>query len=148
MEEKISKFDNFELNIDNDIIGFLKETSSWTYFLSILGFFGIGLIVILGLYFSLIASTNDAFNPYAGTGFSMAYFGLIYIIMGAIYIIPIIYLFNFSRKMKAALKTKSNVDLKSAFSNMKSHYKFIGIFTLIVISLYALALVFAVIASI
>ena len=41
MEEK-SQFETFELNLSNSIQGMLKETTNWTFFLSIIGFIGIG----------------------------------------------------------------------------------------------------------
>jgi hypothetical protein len=48
------------------------------------------------------------------------------------------YLFQFSSKMKKALATKNDETLASAFKMLKSHYKFIGVFTIITLSLYAL----------
>ncbi|WP_162183657.1 DUF5362 family protein [Wocania ichthyoenteri] len=80
-------------------------------------------------------------NPYAAMGFSMGYFGLIYVVMALIYFFPIYYLFNFSRKMKSALSTANKDDFKSAFTNLKSHYKYMGIFTIVIISIYVLIIV-------
>jgi len=51
------------------------------------------------------------------------------------------YLLQFSRKMKKALITKNNETLASAFEKLKSHYKFIGVFTIITLSLYALLII-------
>ena len=146
MAEK-SVFESFELNLPPVILGFLKETSTWTYFLSILGFIGIGLMILGGLFFSLAMNLMPGGNPYAGLGVDMSYFGIIYVAMALIYFFPVLYLFNFSRKMKRALISNNNEELIGAFSNLKSHYKFIGIFTIIVISLYVLLLVFAMIAG-
>lgn len=139
MEQK-SAFESFELEVNDDIKGFLKETSSWTYFLSILGFIGIGLMAIFGVFFGAIMSSS-AFgdtNPYAAMGFSMGYFGLIYVVMALLYFFPVYYLFNFSKKMKKALKLNNNEDFKMAFANLKSHYKFMGIFAIVIISIYVL----------
>lgn len=147
MEEK-SQFETFELSLSNNILGMLKETTNWTYFLSIIGFIGIGLMLLVGIVMSAVmGSMSNEFNPYQSIGFSPAYIGLIYVIMAAFYFFPVLYLFNFSRKMKAALRTKSNDDLTAAFSNLKSHYKFLGIFTIVVISIYVLILFFAMIGA-
>ncbi|MGB5417263.1 DUF5362 family protein [Algibacter sp.] len=140
MEQK-SAFESFELEVSDDIKGLLKETSSWTYFLSILGFIGIGFLVIFGIFFGAIMSNASGLgnaNPYENLGFSMGYFGLIYVVLALVYFFPIFYLFNFSRKMKSALTSSNNEDFKAAFTNLKSHYKFMGIFTLIIISIYLL----------
>ncbi|MFD1615115.1 hypothetical protein [Gelatiniphilus marinus] len=137
MEQK-SAFESFELEVNDEIKGLLKETASWTYFLSILGFIGIGIMVIFGIFFGAIMSSSalgDA-NPYAAMGFSMGYFGLIYVVMALIYFFPVYYLFNFSRKMKTALSTTNKDDFKLAFANLKSHYKYVGIFTIAIISIY------------
>lgn len=146
MEEK-SVFESFELNLPPAIVGYLKETSTWTYFLSILGFFGIGLMILGGLFFSVVMNLMPGGNPYAGLGFDMSYFGMIYVVMALLYFFPVLYLFNFSRKMKRALVSHNNNDLTAAFSNLKSHYKYIGVFTIVIISLYVLLLVFAMIAG-
>lgn len=142
MEQK-SAFESFELEVNDEIKGLLKETSSWTYFLSILGFIGIGLMVVFGIFFGAIMSSSALGdnNPYAAMGFSMGYFGLIYVVMALIYFFPIYYLFNFSRKMKSALSTANKDDFKSAFTNLKSHYKYMGIFTIVIISIYVLIIV-------
>lgn len=146
MEEK-SAFENFEFNVPPIILGFLKETSTWTYFLSIIGFIGLGLMIIAGLIFTITMGNMVGDNPYESLGIDVSYFGMIYIILGLIYLIPIVYLFNFSRKMKRALSSNSNEDLNAAFSNLKSHYKYLGIFTILIISLYVLALVITMIAG-
>lgn len=146
MEQK-SAFESFELNLQPAILGFLKETSTWTYFLSILGFVGIGLMVLGGFFFSVAMSLMPGGNPYEGLDIDMSYFGLIYIVMALFYFFPVLYLFNFSRKMKSALISNNNEQLTAAFSNLKSHYKFIGIFTIVIISLYVLIFVFAIIAG-
>ncbi len=148
MDQK-SAFDSFELEINNDIKGFLKETSIWSYFLSIMGFIGIGIMVIFGVFFGAIMSSK-AFgntNPYESLGFSMGYFGLIYVVLALVYFFPVYYLFNFSRKMKSALRLNSNKDFKSAFSNLKSHYKYMGIFAIVIISIYLLIFIGAMVTT-
>lgn len=148
MEEK-SAFESFELEVSEDIKGLLKETSSWTYFLSILGFIGIGIMLIFGIFFGAIMSAGALGNnnAYEAVGFSMGYFGLIYVAMALIYFFPVLYLFNFSRKIKSALSTNNKTDFKSAFSNLKSHYKFMGIFTIVIISIYVLAFIVGMFAA-
>lgn len=146
MEEK-SVFESFELEVNREIKGFLKETATWTYFLSIMGFIGIGIMVIFGIFFGAIMGSMASGNAYQNMGFSLGYFGLIYVVLALLYFFPVYYLFNFSKKMKQALKSSNNDDFKSAFSNLKSHYKYLGIFTITIISIYVLAFVFGLLAA-
>ncbi|MEC3908586.1 DUF5362 family protein [Tamlana sp. 2201CG12-4] len=140
MEQK-SAFDSFELDINQDIKEYLNETSKWSHFLSILGFLGIGLMAIGGVGFSFYTGLNNfEGNTAYGLGYS-AGIGLVYILLALVYFFPVLYLFKFSKHMKTALKLKNNKNLKSAFLNLKSHYKFMGIFTIVIISLYLLILV-------
>lgn len=135
--EQNSAFESFELSMTDEILGMLKETSSWTYFLSIIGFVGIGFMILFGALFGVILGSMPV-NPYENIGVNVNYFGLIYIVIAMIYFLPVLYLFNFSRKMKSALNSKNNNELVSAFKNLKSHYKFLGIFTIIILSMYIL----------
>ena len=147
MEDNTSKFNEFELGINNEIISYLKETSSWSYFLSIIGFIGIGLMVVLGLAMSVILgnSAMSDIDPYGQLGFPQSLLGGVYLVLGLLYFFPVLYLFNFSRKMKNALSSSRTDDFTSAFKNLKSHYKFLGIFTIVIISMYVLMFLFAII---
>ncbi|MFI1743149.1 hypothetical protein [Thalassobellus sediminis] len=143
MEGK-SVFESFELEVNDEIKGFLKEIAKWAYFLSILGFVGIAFMIIGGVGVSLYTGLNQfGGNTAYGLGYS-AGIGLVYVILALIYFFPVIYLFKFSVKMKKALKSINNEDFKNAFLNLKSHYKFMGIFTIVIISIYFFILVGAI----
>jgi hypothetical protein len=58
------------------------------------------------------------------------------------------YLYQFASKAKAAFATDNNEQLNASFEYLKSHYKFLGIFTLVITILYALILVFGIIVGI
>jgi hypothetical protein len=64
---------------------------------------------------------------------------IFYILMIAIYIFPLYYLYQFSVKLKKAVTSKDDEVLASAFEMLKSHYKFVGVFTIIMLSIYILA---------
>ncbi|WP_299549631.1 DUF5362 family protein [Seonamhaeicola sp.] len=137
MEEK-SVFENFELDINQEIKGYLSETSKWAYYLAILGFVGIGLMVLLGIFMAFFQGlAGSGVDALYGVGYSIGV-GLVYIVIAAVYFFPILYLFNFSKHMKSALKLSNNKDFITAFSNLKSHYKFVGIFSIVIISIYIL----------
>ncbi|MCK0109893.1 hypothetical protein MWU58_11360 [Flavobacteriaceae bacterium S0825] len=145
MENNPSSFDTFELNISTNIKRFLNEIAKWSFFLSIIGFIGIGLMVVVGLLFGTIMSTMGD-SPAYQLGYT-AGMGVFYVVIALIYFFPVYYLYKFSRKMKRALHANNNDDFESAFSNLKSHYKFIGIFAIIIFSLYLIMFLLAIVGA-
>lgn len=139
--EKKSAFESFELEIGEDIKGYLKEITKWTNFLSIIGFVGLGLMVVVGFFISFSSNLSNFGGDAAyNLGYSMG-IGLFYVLIAMIYFFPILYLYKFAKKMKNALKLNNNEDFKMAFTNLKSHYKFMGIFAIVIISIYVLIII-------
>jgi hypothetical protein len=130
-----------ELKITPDAKEFLKEIASWCKFLSVLGFIGIGLLLFGSFFLSLAYRSfpeiaTSPFNAGALITFS-------YIVVVIICIFPLYYLYQFSNKMKKALLFKEDKVLATAFKMLKSHYKFIGVFTIIFLSVYLLLAIVA-----
>jgi hypothetical protein len=125
-----------QLILNSNAKAFLKETAKWAFFLSIIGFIGIGLLVILAIFSSVIfnAIPQAKLVPF-NLGFAMT---IVYSLSGVVYFFPVYYLMQFSTKMKKALETKNDETLADAFQVLKSHYKFIGVFTIITMSLYVM----------
>ncbi|MDA6068840.1 hypothetical protein NJT12_04325 [Flavobacterium sp. AC] len=142
MEEN-SVFEKFELQLDQSSKDFLKETVKWAYFLGIVGFVGIGLILVFAIFASAIFATLGSSIP--GMAAYGSSFGVvitfIYIIFGAIYFFPVYYLFKFGANGKKAFRDNDNVALTASFGYLKSHYKFIGIFMIAILVLYGLLFV-------
>jgi Family of unknown function (DUF5362) len=145
IDNSISDFSN-QLNLTEEAKSFLNETRKWTKFLSIVGFVFAGLLVVLGLFFGTIINrlTGGMNIPSA---MPMAAVGIVYIIIAVIYAIPIFYLYKFSTNMDSALKTNNVEDLTQSFSYLKSHYKFFGIVTILMVALYGVIIIFGVIAA-
>ncbi len=112
----------------------LNETRKWTFFLAIVGFVFIGLMVLISLFMGTIFQELGADTM----PFPSFFIGFIYIAMGALYFFPIYYLFKFSTNMKNALVHDQEDSLNDAFRFLKSHYKFMGIFTIIIFTIYLL----------
>jgi len=131
-------------NITPEIKGYLLETAKWGKFLSIVGFVGIGFMILGGIFFSTImanlgAMGGEEFGAAAlmGTGFMSA----IYIVIALIYFFPCLYLYRFSTKIKTALNHNDEAFLTEAFKNLKSIFKFMGIFTAVILGFYAFMIV-------
>jgi len=116
-------------------VSYLLETAKWTKFLSILGFIGMGFMVIGGLFASV------AMSRFGGS--QSLLIGVMYIVMAAIYFFPILYLYKFSNDLKEALNRNNSSQLELALGNLKSHYKFIGILTIVLLGIYLLVFLFA-----
>jgi hypothetical protein len=125
-----------QLTLSNAARGFLREIAKWGTFLSILGFIVLA-VMLIGSFFigAFYNSTPQAGAMPFDLGIVVT---LIYIAASLIYIFPIYYLYQFSVKMKEALALKDDAVLATAFEMLKSHYKFIGVFTIIMLSVYVL----------
>lgn len=143
--EETSVFEKFELHLDQSAKDFLKETAKWAYFLSILGFVGVGLFVVIAIFAGAIFSALG--NTMPGTGALAGSFGvmmsLMYLVLAAIYFFPVFYLFKFSSNAKKAFKENDSEALTSSFGYLKSHYKFVGILMISMLVLYGLFFVLA-----
>ena len=136
MEDNLHVENGENLVIDWRSKEFLKETAKWTKFLAILGFVGIGLVV-LGSLVMLFAPSSLMSNgdfPFGGKIFMM----LLYLAFAVLYYFPISYLYQFSENTKKAIENNDNNAIRDAFEFLKSHYKFMGILTIILLSFYAI----------
>jgi hypothetical protein len=124
----------------------LREGSKWAFFLSIIGFIGIALMVVFAIFagsiFASVGAIGGSDNPIMGSSAGM--FTGIYVLMAVLYFFPVYYLFKFSSKAKSALKSMDTELLSNAFVYLKSHYKFLGILMIVMMSLYLLIIIGAV----
>ena len=130
------------LNSD-EIKSHLLEAAKWGKFLSIMGYIGIGFIVLAGIVATIGLSIAGG-AAMGATGVPMGFLGVIYIVIALIYYFPVSYLYKFSTQMKQAILTDNTFTLTSGFGNLKSLFKFMGVFTIVMLSLYALIIVIAV----
>ncbi len=136
--------DNFttgNVNITEEIKSYLYETAKWGKFLSIVAFVFIGLMVIFMLFILVVGGVAFGISeedPLASMsmGFIIVFYGL----MIAMYFFPTLYLYRFSTKMKTALDANDQQSLSESFMNMKSVFKFWGIFTAVFVGFYAIGI--------
>ncbi|MCF6128760.1 hypothetical protein L1S35_03695 [Flavobacterium sp. AS60] len=134
MEEKLS--------LNELAVAALRESAKWCLFLAIVGFIGIAFMVLAGAFMSLtMATIGNEFGGVDPLGGLKAYFGLIYIVIAALYFFPIYYLYKYATGTKRALESSNSEVLSDALVNLKSHHKFLGITTIVIISLYILIII-------
>lgn len=129
-----------DLLINNTSQANLVTAAKWGKFLAIVGFIFIAIMILAGIWAQTLLSTG---SPNDGPGFYegefLKYIGIVYVIFAAILFFPCLYLFRFSNKTMEAVKSSSQESLDAAFINLKSMFKFYGIFTVVILVLYALA---------
>ena len=129
-------------SITNDMKSYLLEAARWGKFLAILGYIGIGLILIIAVVIMSVGSFAPLM-PGVGAGV----IAMFYIVIAVLYFFPVYYLHQFSLKMKNGLTSQDGSTVATGFESLKSLFKFMGICAIVILSIYALILVFAVVAG-
>lgn len=130
------------IEITEQIKSYLLEMSKWAKFLSILGFVGLGLMLVVSLIMIVAGSAFGSFGTGSAVGAGMV--SIVYMLMAVLYFFPIYYLFRSSTGIKNGINSNDQNSLTTGFENLKSHYKFIGILMIVVLSMYILGILFAV----
>jgi len=129
-------FNEGELNM-------LVSAAKWTKYLSILGFIGIGLYALIFIFLLFAVAVA---GPRAGAEMIPAL--IIIPIFVGIYIAPVISLYKFSSKTIEGVQFMNKDILLHAFDQLRSHFRSVGILTIVMLGLYVLIIFFAVIAGI
>lgn len=130
----------FDLQIDPQSQSYLAETAKWAKFIAIVSFVMVGFIII-GLFSAAALMATDTFVDSGMGNYGSGFFVGVGIVMVLLVVVPNIFLFRFANKMQLALRHNHQPSLITAFSNIKSCYKFIGIFYLVIISIWVLSFI-------
>ena len=141
MEENKKKIELNEVAIDA-----LRVSAKWSLFLAIMGFIGIGFMIIAAIFISsIMGELPDNGNPVLAL---KGFIGVIYIVLAALYFPPVYYLFKYATDMKTALQNQDSTEVGDALNYLKSHHRYLGISIIVIISLYFLMIIGVVITSI
>ena len=151
----IGKQEIFKLEIDQDAKTSFLEMARWTKFLAILGFVVLGLIMSIGIIFSIYLPTfaESMGGPSATAISSLGAAGPLlviafFLVFAAVEIYPIYALFKFSSSIKKALNTDSKEQFNSAIRHLKHMFKYFGILAIIVLALYGIQICLAILGSV
>ncbi len=121
--------------INDEVKEYLLEIAKWTKLIGIVGYIGIGLMIVIAFF----TSAFFAMLPVAGAeDIPMSVFSIVYFLMAGLYFFPVNYLFQFSKRLSNSLERDDTTSFTDAFRNLKSHYKFVGVFIIVVMSMYAI----------
>jgi len=111
---------------------YLLEAARWSKFLAIVAFIGIGLSLIITIFTVATAASRPYFS-----GYELIPVLLTIVILG-LYFFPALNLFNFAVKMKNGIVQNKAYEIEDAFEAIKSFFKFFGILTIVILSIYVL----------
>src|SRR4030042_1626424 len=126
-----------KIEIGAETLKDLDRTRKWTMFLAILGFIGIGVLLIVGIFAGIFLSVfnkGDTATSYPGWLVC-----IIIIAASVIYFFPMLYIFRFSKFLSGVAKTSDKEELKKAFKNLRLYFTYIGILVIVVLVIYVIA---------
>ena len=129
---------NLELN--EQAVDALRTSAKWSMFLSIMGFIGIGFMILGAIAMTSVMSMipSSSMSPF---GNLKGIISGVYIVMAIIYFFPVYYLFKYASDMKNALLSSSSDMVGVALGYLKSHHKYLGISIIVIISLYIIFII-------
>ena len=140
---------SFLLQVDSGNSPYLTEAAKWAKFLSIIWFIICVMLVLTGVFsgsfFAAISQMDSELDSMGSLG--AGFFSIWFIIMALLYFFPSLYLYNFASKMQTALRNNDQISLNTSFKNLKSCLKFWGVFLIIILCFYALAMIFAMLGA-
>jgi hypothetical protein len=124
-------------------IALLSGTKPWVRFMSVLMWIGVAFMLLAGAGMGLVsvmgAAKSASTGPFGGAEFIVL--AVIYGVMAFVYIFPAIKLWKYANRIGSLGSTRSVVDLDAALNEQRSFWKFVGIMTIIMISLYLVAVI-------
>lgn len=132
----------FDLQVDQQATQYLSDAAKWAKFLSIVGFILTGIMVIAALFAGSLLSSLPQMEGMETIGGGAI--TAIYLFGAVIWFFPCLYLYRFSDKAQAAIRSTEQHALNSSLKNLKSCFRFMGIFTIVMLCIYAVIFVVAI----
>ncbi len=130
------------VELDENGQSYLKSTGGWALFLAILGLVGVAFMLLAGI---VTAVTLPSLDTPPGVENSFFYlFALMYVVMAALFAIPVILLFRFALRAQKAGSQYSGNNVMESLRLLRDYFKWLGIMTLAFIVIYILGIVFSV----
>lgn len=117
----------------------LMSATKWIKFLNIVGCVGIGFLLLMAIAVFVSAVSN----PYSGN----AYASVVWVIIAAVYIIPIRRIFKFVEQSRNVCLYEDQNDFEAMFDSLRYVSRYIGIVTIVVLSIYAIIILIAACSS-
>jgi hypothetical protein len=120
----------------------LAGTKPWVRFMSVLLWIGVAFMLLAGAgmgVVSVMGAGKATTGPFGGK--ELIFFAIIYGVMAFVYIFPAIKLWKYANRIGSLGASHSVADLDAALNEQRSFWKFIGVMTIIMLSLYLVAVI-------
>ncbi len=134
-----------ELSVGFNTINDLRIAGQWGMMLAVIGFISIGIMLLFALLFMLFPF-GDQFD--AALPYPRFLLGGLYLIIAVVYIFPVVYLYKFSAHAKKTFLHRDKTELHSTIRNLKILFRLTGIFTIAMLVISFLGIMFAVVISV
>ncbi|MXV16402.1 DUF5362 family protein [Hufsiella ginkgonis] len=119
---------------------YVYEAAKWARVLAIFGFL-VSVIMILsslasGQAFEVMSKSNPALSQVISGPQVLGFF---YLLMAFMCLIPSVHLFLFAKNAKEGINFSTEEQLNTAFSKLKSYFKFCGILVIVIVALNILS---------
>lgn len=121
----------------------MLTAAKWTKFLCVVGCIGMAIIVIFAIF--LLGAGSLASSMFSDMPYGAVSMGVLYLIIAALYIYPLLKGFQFANGAKAACLSDDENELARGVKGLSSLTKFWGILTIIILVIYAFIILFALI---
>jgi hypothetical protein len=124
-----------ELDGLREILEPLKLTRPWVKLVSVAGLVGAVLLVIAGV----IALFTEVKNS--------TLVGLLYILVGAVYVVPSLHLSRYAAGIQELLRTRETASLGRALDHQRKFWHFIGVLMLLVLAVQAIGILVVIVMA-
>lgn len=122
------------------VIQQLAGTKPWVRLFAILMWIGAGLM-LLGALAMIAGSAVFAKGGGAMGAAAMIGIGVLYALIGILYVYPALKLWKYGSRIGALLVTASEIDLEAALGEQRAFWKFAGMMVIITFVIYILAMI-------
>ena len=149
MEEEINQVSshNEGMNLSVYALSNFRTAGLWAKFLAIMGFIGVGFMLIAGFVMIIGMSAMSIYdsNP---MGFGFAGLGFIYLIIAVLMFFPAYFMLRYAIKISDAFRTRNVLSLDESSKQLKNYFVFTGVMTIIVLGIYLIAILgFAIVGA-
>ena len=130
---------NNDLQLSPQGLSYLTESAKWGKFLAIIGFIFCGFIAILAFILPAVIAQFPVYKNFSSS--MQTSLTILYLAGAVLLFFPCFYLYRFSLKIQSAIKSVNQEVFDESLMNLKSMFKFYGILTIILLSIYALIFV-------
>ncbi len=143
MDEELRIPETTGLRVKESTKADLLTAAKWSKFLCVVGCIGVVIIVIFAIF--LLGAGSVASAMFSDMPYGAVAMGVLYLIIAALYIYPLIKGFQFANGAKAACLSNDENELARGIKGLSSLTKFCGILTIICLVIYAFVILFALI---